>query len=80
MPSLSSAAMRPRQKVGHRCTIVSNEFLWTKMSSNGHFSESRVKVAENESTGYIVLNVVYSTELQIYFIMSCKTVLYSRAR
>jgi len=43
--------------------IVSNEFLWTKRSSNGHFSESRIKVAENASTGYIVLNVVYSAEL-----------------
>jgi hypothetical protein len=35
-----------------------------------------MKEAENESTGYIVLNMAHSAALEIYLILSCKAVLY----
>jgi hypothetical protein len=62
-PSLSSVGMRPQQKVGHRWHDCQQRILLTKSAINGRFSESRIKVVENESTGYLVLNVVHNTEL-----------------
>jgi hypothetical protein len=63
-PSLSSVGMWSQQKVGHRLHDCQQRiFFLKKRAMNGQFSESGIKIVETESAGYLVLNVVYSTEL-----------------